>query len=142
MKTHSTNASRTFVTVAPDCPVSEAAPPPERKTPSVARLTFEMLAGAPHEHTSDDVFFGVFADRQAIPEEARPAARALFFSKGQPCFRASDLCKKYGWGVYSDEEGRVALYALGSPSYARLASGVGPDGEPITVVASMRSARR
>ena len=44
-------------------------------------------------------------------------------------------------GSSSDEDGRVALHALGSPSYARLASGVGPDGAPITVVAAMRSSR-
>jgi hypothetical protein len=34
--------------------------------------------------------------------------------------RASMLPKKYGWGVHSDAEGRLALVAVGSDSYRRL----------------------
>ena len=35
---------------------------------------------------------------------------------------ASPLGKRYGWGTHHDAEGRVALVALGSSDYERLAS--------------------
>ena len=39
-------------------------------------------------------------------------ARKQFFSKGQPCFRASPLTKQLGWGVHCDKNGKVALYGI------------------------------
>jgi hypothetical protein len=36
--------------------------------------------------------------------------------------RSSALGKRYGWGVHSDPEGRLALYARESERYAQLAS--------------------
>jgi hypothetical protein len=47
------------------------------------------------------------------------SARAQFFSKGQACFRSSPLTKRYGWGVHSDRNGRIAIYALGSEEYEK-----------------------
>lgn len=44
-------------------------------------------------------------------------AREKFFSKGQPCFRASPLTKTYGFGVHSDKEGKVALYGMETEEY-------------------------
>ncbi|MEJ7677002.1 MAG: DUF6157 family protein [Segetibacter sp.] len=40
-----------------------------------------------------------------------------FFSKGQPCFRSSPLPKRYGWGVHSDHEGKMAIFAVESDEY-------------------------
>jgi hypothetical protein len=139
---HSTNYFDTFIQVAPDSTAPGAAEPPARATPSVSELTFRMITDAPFEHTSDDVIFGVWADRKGIPVTERAAARDEFFSKGQACMRSSDLAKRYGWGVLSDAEGRISLVPLGSDEYEQLSSGTRADGTPVTVTQAMRSTRR
>ena len=138
---HTTNYFDTFIEVAEDCAAAEGAVPPSRATPSTAELTHRMIAERPYRYTSDDVIFTVWADRNGIAEADRPAARAQFFSKGQPCLRSSDLGKRYGWGVHADAEGRVAIYPVESAEYARLAAGSAPDGAPVAVKRAMRSAR-
>jgi hypothetical protein len=138
---HTTNYFDTFIAVADDSSAPGAVPPPWRATPSVAELTYAMIAEHPYEHTSDDVIFTVWADRQRLPADTRDEARALFFSKGQPCLRSSDLGKRYGWGVHSDSEGRVALVPLGSRDYEQLASGRSPAGDRVAVTKAMRSSR-
>ena len=131
----------TFITVAPDAVAEHGTVPPEKPSPTVAARTFELV-NEPYAHTSGDVIFTVWADRREISEADRPAARAEFYSKGQPCLRSSDLGKRYGWGVHSDADGRVAAYGVDSPEYAAFASGVSPlDGSAVTVVAAMRSKR-
>ncbi len=120
---HTTNYASTFIEVAEDCPATGAEIPAQRGgKETVATLQFQMVAEAPYTFTSDEVLFGVFADRNGIAEANRPVARAEFFSKGQPCFRASPLTKRYGWGVHSDAEGRIALVAMDSAEYSALAS--------------------
>ena len=34
--------------------------------------------------------------------------------------RSSPLSKRYGWGVHSDAEGKIAIYALESDDYRKL----------------------
>jgi hypothetical protein len=138
---HTTNYFDTFMAVAEDSTAAGPAAPPERTPASVAELTYRMIAENPYRFTSDDVIFTVWAERRGIPEEDREAARAEFFSKGQACLRSSDLGKRYGWGVHSDAEGRVALVGLGSREYEALQSGVAPTGDPVTVKRAMRSSR-
>jgi hypothetical protein len=121
-----TNYHDTFIEVAEDSrATSGEVPSAKNGAPTVAGLQYAMLADAPYVHTSDDVLFGVHADRRGVPDSDRAAARAAFFSKGQPCFRASPLTKQYGWGVHADAEGRIALVAVGSEEYARLAADPG-----------------
>lgn len=142
-KRHTTNYLDTFITVAPDCAAEAGLEPPARTTPSVAERTYVMISERPYELTSDDVLFTVWADRSGIGEGERLAARETFFSKGQPCLRASDLGKKYGWGIHSDGAGRVALYAVGSPGYRQLEQGKAlAGGGTVKVVTAMRSSRR
>ena len=131
---HTTNYCDTFIVVSPDCPSMEGIVPPKPGT--VAAMQYERLMAKPYSMTSDELLFGVFADRNEIPAKERGAARAEFFSKGQPCMRSSPLVKTYGWGVHHDGKERVAIYALGSPKYAELAKG-----KAGTVVAGMRSKR-
>lgn len=142
MGTHTTNYENTFITIAPDSSAEGPSEPPVGANPSVAARTYAMISEAPYQHTSDDVIFTVWADRRDIADADRADARAEFFSKGQACLRASDLGKRYGWGVHSDEEGRVAIYPLGSAEYEAFASGSSPrDGSAVTVKAAMRSSR-
>ncbi len=118
---HTTNYPNAFISIADDCPETEGKVPPQKTLePSIATLKFQMLRDAPYAHTSDDVLFAVYAARTGVAEEKMDEERAKFFSKGQPCLRASPLTKRWGWGVHSDAEGRVALYAAGSPEYAKL----------------------
>lgn len=141
---HSTNYTDTFITVAPDCPVDHGVVPPERAIPSVAARTFDLISANPYALTSDDVIFTVHADRAGIPEPDREQERTEFFSGPRACLRASDLGKKYGWGVHSDADGRVALHSCDSDTYAALENGEDPGDPGVTVktLAAMRSARK
>jgi uncharacterized protein DUF6157 len=139
---HSTDYFDTFIAVAEDCVAPGATVPPERTPASVAERTFRLIADSPYRYTSDDVVFTVWADRRAIPETGRAAARAEFFATGRPCLRSSDLGKRYGWGIHSDSNGRVALVPLHSDDYARFSAGQAPDGSPVTVTRAMRTSRR
>jgi len=117
---HSTNYFNTFIEIAEDSPADIGEVPPlkgEKK--SVANLQFEMLIEHPYVYTSDDILFAVYAMRKEIPKRDLEEERSKFFSKGQPCFRASPLTKRYGWGVHSNEEGKIAMYGVDSEEYKR-----------------------
>ncbi len=137
MKIHSTNYENTFIQVAEDCPVHEGEMPPVKgDSKSVANLQFDMVYDKPYTYTSDDVFFQVFADRNNISPAEYVTIRAEYFSKGQPCFRASPLTKRYGWGVHSDADGKVALYGCETEEYKKLSN------DPaVKVVKAMKSKR-
>jgi hypothetical protein len=116
---HTTNYFNTFIQVAEDCPVDEAEIPTEKGLQkSIAVLQFEMVEQHPYRYTSDEVLFEVHASRKGITSN-KTTERELYFSKGQPCFRASPLTKRYGWGVHFDAEGKMAIYPQGSPEYRR-----------------------
>ncbi len=138
---HTTNHCDLFIAVAPDCPATVGIEPRETATPSVALRTFRMIRDSPYRFTSDDVIFGVFADRKEIPVRDRGRARRVFFSKGQACLRASALGKRYGWGVHFDADGRAALYGVETPEYRALARGRAPDRTKVVVRSAMRSRR-
>lgn len=135
MKVHSTNYQNTFIEIAEDCPAQTGQIPPTKgDKKSVANYQYDMVSSHPYRYTSDEVFFHIFADRNDIIESEREAEREKFFSKGQPCFRASPLTKTYGWGVHSDEHGRIALYGAETEAYQRfLADGA------VAKVKAMRS---
>src|SRR5687768_16505488 len=110
MKVHTTNYNNTFIEIAADCPAITGEMPPVKASKSVANLQFDMVYENPYKYTSDDVLFEVYAERNEIPKSERKHAREVFFSKGQPCFRASPLTKRYGWGVHNDANGKMAIY--------------------------------
>lgn len=140
---HSVDYFDTFIAIAPDSAADTASVPPTKAdAPSIAARTHTMIADAPYTFTSGDVIFSVWADRRDIPLADRDVARAEFYSKGQACLRSSDLGKRYGWGIHSDAEGRVAIYSVDSPEYAAFVEGVSPfDGSAVTVTRAMRSSR-
>ncbi len=120
MKTHSTNYTNTFIAVADDCSTPKAEIPPTKgNTRSQANIQFEMISNNPYKYTSDDVLFQVFAEKNGLAPSEIALAREQFFSKGQPCFRASPLTKRYGWGVHNNAEGKIALFARETPEYER-----------------------
>jgi hypothetical protein len=111
----------TFIEVADDCPAQKASTPKakgEKKT--IAILQYEMITDHPYQYTQEDVLFETYADYNNLAAADRPAERQKFFAKEQPCLRTSALGKRYGWGIHSNTEGKVALYALESEEYRRL----------------------
>lgn len=137
MKTHTTNYQNTFIEVAEDCPVQAGEVPPRKgEAKTVANLQYDLLHKHPYKYTSDDVIFQVYADRNDITKKEYKEARELFFSKGQPCLRASPLTKRYGWGVHHDQDGKIALYGSETAEYKRFSKD-----KSLKVVKAMKTSR-
>ncbi|MCB0497051.1 MAG: hypothetical protein KDC79_13005 [Cyclobacteriaceae bacterium] len=123
MKLYTTNYKNTFIEIAEDCPLNQGQEPPIKgNNKSVANYQYDMVKGNPYKYTSDDVFFTVFAIRKEFDKKDWNDERNKFFSKGQPCFRASSLTKRYGWGVHSNENGKVAIYGIETKEYQNFLS--------------------
>lgn len=118
MKTHTTNYYETFIEIAEDSPVDFGEVPfAKKEKETVASLQFDLIYKNPYKYTSDDILFMVYALKNELIESEMGDARNVFFSKGQPCLRASPLTKRYGFGIFSDKEGKVALYAAETKEY-------------------------
>ena len=138
MKQHSTNYFNTFIEVAEDCSTETGLVPPKRgEKKTIANYQYDLVQSKPYQLTSDEIFFKVFAIRKDLAESEMDAERKKYFSKGQPCFRASPLTKSYGWGVHSNADGKVAIYARESAEYQRFL-----ENEDIKKVKAMRSKRK
>ncbi|NGM62733.1 hypothetical protein G5B30_12495 [Sphingobacterium sp. SGG-5] len=137
MKQYSTNYYNTFITIADDTKANHGIMPPVKPDKqTVANYQFDLIGRNPLRYTSDDILFMVYAVRGDIPEQDYESARLQFYSKGQPCLRTSPLAKTYGWGIYSDDQGRVKLVDSASEEYEQLLQD-----ENIKKVAAMRSQR-
>jgi hypothetical protein len=137
MKIHTTNYTDTFIEVADDCPATRGEVPPAKgDTKTVANIQFEMVSKHPYKFTSDDILFQVFADRNNLTPSEYKDAREQFFSKGQPCFRASPLTKRYGWGVHYDKDGKMAIFGIESAEYEKLSKD-----KSLKVVKAMKSGK-
>jgi hypothetical protein len=120
---HTTNYYDTFIQIADDSPATSAEIPAVKgDNKTIANIQFDMLIDEPYKYTSDDVVFGTYARKNGISKSKEAEEREAFFSKGQPCLRASPLTKRYGWGIHSNAEGKVAIYAAGTGEYTRLAA--------------------
>ena len=104
---HTTNYYDTLILPSPDSTATNILAP--AKPGTIADMQYVRLMDAPYSLTSDDLLFGIHADRKGIDEEDRGPARMEFFSKGQACLRSSPLVKTLGWALHHDAKGRVAL---------------------------------
>jgi hypothetical protein len=112
----------TFIEVAEDCQAVRAEIPPARSGRATkARIEYEPIAGEPYLLTEEDVAFRTRVVMHDIPEADWPAERERFLSQRKPRMRVSALAKRYGWGIHADSHGRVALVAVESAEYQRLA---------------------
>ncbi len=137
MKIHTTNYFNTFIQIADDCPISNGAIPPSKgENKTVANIQFDMVSKNPYKFTSDDILFQVFADKNDLTESEYKDAREQFFSKGQPCFRASPLTKRYGWGVHYDKEGKMAIYGADSSEYEQFSND-----KTLKIIKAMKSSK-
>ena len=119
MKT--TNYIDTFIEVADDCPVLLAEVPPLKSgLKTIAGMQYEMISENPYKYTSYDVIFTIYSLKNDITRTEFEQEKGKFFSKGQACFRSSPLSKRYGWGVHSNSEGKIAIYAVESEEYKKL----------------------
>ncbi len=135
---HSTNYYNTFIEIAEDSPADRGEMPPQKgQKKTVANLQFEMLYEHPYRYTSDEVLFGVFAIRKEFEDGELNEQREHYFSKVQPCFRASPLTKRYGWGIHSNAEGKIAMYGVETEAYQKFLAD-----ESIPKVKAMRSKRK
>jgi hypothetical protein len=112
-------------------------PPIKGDKRTVANLQFDKIYDNPYTFTSDEVLFDVFAERKEFTNGELDEQREHYFSKGQPCFRASPLTKQYGWGVHSDENGKIALFGMETKDYEAFVNN-----SDIEIVSAMRSARK
>lgn len=137
MKIHTTNYYDTFIEIASDSSATSGEVPPMKgDNKTAANIQFEMISKNPYKYTSDDVLFQVYIDKNDLTAAEYEEARKQFFSKGQACLRASPLTKRYGWGVHSNHEGKIALYASDSPEYEQLAND-----SKLKVVKAMKSSK-
>ncbi|MEL7120638.1 MAG: DUF6157 family protein [Bacteroidota bacterium] len=135
---HTTNYYNTFIEVAEDCPTETGTEPLIRRGKmTIANYQYNLIKAHPYVYTSDDIFFKVYAIRKDLTEAELESEREKYFSKGQACFRASPLTKKYGWGVHSNEDGKVSIYACESVEYQQFLEN--PD---IKKIKAMRSKRK
>ena len=119
MKT--TNYLETFISASEDSIAKEGEIPPLKAgEKTIAGIQYELIKNNPYKYTSDDVIFTVYAQRNGIKQNEMKTEREKFFSKGQPCLRSSPLVKRYGWGVHSDSEGKIAIYPVESKEYQEL----------------------
>ncbi|MFP3595615.1 DUF6157 family protein [Chryseobacterium sp. SIMBA_029] len=134
---HTTNYTNTFIEVAEDCPVSKAQIPPEKEVKTLAGFQYEKIIKNPYAFSSDDIIFEWFAIKHDITGTEKQEAREKFFSKGQACFRASPLAKRYGFGFHHNSEGKVAVFPVESEEYQKFLKN-----SFITKVKAMRSKRK
>lgn len=137
-KQHTTNYYNTFIEIADDSNTATGiVPQPKRSNKTIAEIQFEMISKNPYKYSSDDVLFNVYAVRKDITKSEQKAEREKFFSKGQACFRASPLTKKYGFGLHSDKDGKIAIYGVETDKYEEFVAN--PD---IKKVKAMRSTKK
>ena len=130
---HSTNYFNTLICPAEDCIATAKIP---EKPGSVAEMQYAILIGNPYKFTSDDILCAVAAKRKNVGTADMTAFRQTFFSKGQPCFRASPLTKTHGWAIHADANGHVALLAPTDDSFIAL-----QQDDAVKKVNAMRSKR-
>lgn len=131
-----TNYYDTFISVAEDCPVTESEIPVAKNgKPTVASTQYDSISNKPYKYTSDDVIFDIYSEQNGV--ENNQVEREKYFSKGQPCFRSSPLGKRYGWGVHSNSEGKIAIYPIESTEYEKLSKD--PDVKQLKAMRSKRA---
>ena len=80
-------------------------------------------SGKPYGYTLEELKFATHVLHKQIPPAELKARRQQlwdeYFAKPCACMRASPLTKKYGWGAHYNEQGKIAIYPVGSAEYLR-----------------------
>jgi len=136
------NYFKTFITVAPDCPVEHSVIPTGKgDSPTVHQIQFDLLTEHPDTYTGEELIFQTHVRRLGLSEDEAETRRdeiwAELFCKDHACLRASALAKKYGWGFHYGEQGRIRIVSMESEDYAQYVS----EEAGLKVLAAMRSKR-
>ncbi|REK76386.1 DUF6157 family protein [Paenibacillus paeoniae] len=135
-----------FIAVAPDCPVFEGVEPVAKREGKPAHvIQYELLANHPYRFTFEEQLFEVYWRHKGfdpnMPGDERSRLRDELLSKSHPCMRASQLPKKFGWGVHYNEEGKIALYGMETESYRGLLDAAKSD-EHMELQIAVRSSKK
>lgn len=137
-KIHTTNYFDTFIEVAEDCPVSQSEIPVSKGgKPTIATIQYDLISKNPYQWTSDDVIFQHYVSKNDLTESEYPQAKTEFFSKGQACLRTSPLAKRYGFGIHSNKDGKIAIYGVETEEYQKLKNDMN-----VKKVKAMRSSKK
>lgn len=136
----------TFIQVSADCPVEVGIVPTMKKESKTAHLIqYELLSEHPYKYTQGELIYEVHLQHKQIPSseiESRGAEiRQELFAKNHPCLRASNLPKKFGWGVHYNEEGKIAIYPMESEAYQQFVEAGARGENGSTLLAAMRNSR-
>ncbi len=130
----------TLITIAPDCPVEESELPVAKKKKPAHLHEYELLTAQPYVLDHKSLIFEVYLlkkELEDLSEDERQAIWDTLHSKGQPCMRASALCKRYGFGAHYNDEGKIAVYPIESAEYQKLVADPAIEKRP-----AMRSKRK
>lgn len=119
------NPTNQFVEIAPDCQTDKAVVPQDKGDKcSIAGIEYQLLSGKPYGYTLEELKFATHVlHKQIPPAEVKARRQQLwdeYFAKPCACMRASPLTKQYGWGAHYNEQGKIAIYPVGSAEYRRL----------------------
>lgn len=137
------NYQETFITIAPDCPVSHSIVPVAKgDAKSIHLIQYEILTKHPYTFTGQGLIFETHVRRLGLSKAEIKARHDEIwnelFSKPHACLRASTLAKKYGWGFHYDHQGRIAIYAMESKEYKQMSR---ENQKSLKILAAMRSQR-
>jgi len=118
------NPTNQFIEIAPDCPTDQAVVPQDKGDKrSIADIEYQLLSGKPYGYTLEELKFATHVlHKQIPPAEVKARRQQLwdeYFAKPCACMRASPLTKQYGWGAHYNEQGKIAIYPVGSTEYRR-----------------------
>lgn len=111
----------TLILISDDCPVQESKiPESNRKTKTLAEIEYELLSEKPGYYTQDELQFEAHMIHKGIPEISRDEEKMRFLAKSRACMRASALPKRFGWGIYFDQNGKAEVVPAESEKYQEL----------------------
>ena len=130
----------TFITVAPDCPVSQSEiPVSNRAKEPMHIIQYKLLVKNPYKFDHMELVFEVYLKKEgleSLDETEKEKKWNELFKKGHPCLRASALTKRYGFGAHYDAFGKIARYPMESKTYQTFVND-----ESIKKLAGMKSKR-
>lgn len=130
----------TLITVAPDCPIDVSELPIAKKKKPAHLHEYELLMAKPYTYNHKEFVFEIYLlkkDLEGLSDDERQSVWDTLHSKGQPCMRASALCKRYGFGAHYNNEGKIAIYPVESEKYQELLADAAVEKRP-----AMRSKRK
>ncbi|GIP21661.1 MULTISPECIES: DUF6157 family protein [Paenibacillus] len=135
--------TNTFIYIAEDCPVETSVVPVSGRAKKTAyEIEYELLSKNPYKFTEEDLLYEIHIRHKELPEDYVSShadeIRAELFKKPHACLRASQLPKKYGWGIHYDEQGRIAIYGMETEQYREFTQP--GEGKP-SLLPAMRSKR-